>query len=258
MACYGFIRGNYGKCQPFPACLSEVILKFYDAMDVELVANACWSLAHLVEYDFDETMDGNQTLQLIAEYEVIPILMQLLHNETDLGILKALIRCSGHLLSSCNEVSHLITGSIIEHGILSAFHHLLSSEFHHGFQKEICFIISNICCEEAKYVELVIESGLVPKLVNIALAEPGNYKVAKQAVWCMLNILDGGNQQHAQYLVEQGALRALNVALRVSVQQGDSFSFAVLRGLRVIASFGYGVVINESGADGMHVADDQV
>ena len=103
------------------------------------------------------------------------------------------------------EESH--TQLILNLGILPSLSHLLSPMNNREVCKEACWVISNLAGGSLAQVKQVIESNIIPMIIEL-IAEAEFY-IKLEAVWVISNISVKGDFEDLRYIVGQGCIDPL-------------------------------------------------
>jgi importin subunit alpha-1 len=161
----------------------------------------------------------------------------------DTGVCRGIVKQLSHPSSSITApalrtVGNIVTGDdmqtqhIIAAGGIRPLALLLQSPRH---AKEAARALSNIAAESQGQIQAVIDANVVP-LVHELMAR-GEAPVRKEAACVLTNIAISGSPAQVNYIVEQGALRALSE--RLGDHHADPFMLAtMIRALDAILCVG--------------------
>ena len=74
-------------------------------------------------------------------------------------------------------------------------------------KKEICWLISNVTAGNSAQIQSVIDSGMVPHLVEAMRS--GDSKTRKEAAWAVSNFASGATVTQLQFLAENHTIQPL-------------------------------------------------
>jgi hypothetical protein len=80
-------------------------------------------------------------------------------------------------------------------------------------QKEACWTLSNIAAGTISQIQAVIESGVIPPLVELVSDPNTDKEVRSEACWVVLNATSCGSDEQIETLVEEGCVNVLGVLL---------------------------------------------
>jgi len=80
-------------------------------------------------------------------------------------------------------------------------------------QKEACWAVSNIAAGSSNQIQEVVNSGLIPPIID--LLSTGDYDIKKEVVCVITNLAASENLQHIEYLVQSGCIKPLVEMLRI-------------------------------------------
>jgi len=139
--------------------LTELVIMLYTT-DNEVLTHTCWALSHLCE---------GQTIQAVAAVVaagVCPRLVAFLAYPV-LEVKQPALRCIGNIV--CADAEHDFTQHIVLLGAVPLLRNLVEECTTKDMQKEVCWTLSNIAAGSVSQIQAVLESGVVPKLVELAL-----------------------------------------------------------------------------------------
>lgn len=96
--------------------------------------------------------------------------------------------------------------------VLLSLKHLLSHN-KEAIKKETCWTISNITAGTKAQIQLVIDQGLIPLLIEVLTT--CDFKTRKEAAWAISNATSGGSDMQINTIVAAGAIPPLCDILRV-------------------------------------------
>lgn len=105
--------------------------------------------------------------------------------------------------------------------------------------KETCWAISNITAGTFSQIQAVIETNLIPPILN--LLSYGDYKVKREACWAICNATSAyeSNPDQIRYLVNQGCLRSLCQMLNCQDNKIIQISLDALSNILEVGTFDY-------------------
>jgi len=186
-----------GKPQPRWELVNPSLTKLaslIQAMDEEVLTDACWALSYL--------SDGpNDHIQDVIDAGVVPRMVKLLMHPS-WTVQTPALRTVGNIVTGTDQQ----TQKVIECGALPSLLILLSSA-KKGIRKEACWAISNITAGKEEQIQSVIDAGIIPPLIQ--LLQHAEFDIKKEAAWAISNTTSGGTPEQIRYLVQQNAIKPL-------------------------------------------------
>lgn len=193
--------------------------------DWEVLTFACWTLSHVCDGP-----PSNINAVLYSEHPVkkkgspyfdpergmVPRLIELLLHPHP-RVIKPALRTIGNVVcAECTDTQHSsipdYTEVILELNAVPYLKDLVSHE-NREIQKESCWTLSNIAAGTISQIQAVIESGVIPPLVELVSDPSTDKEVRSEACWVVLNATSCGSDEQIEILVEEGCVNVLGVLL---------------------------------------------
>lgn len=193
--------------------------------DWEVLTYACWTLSHVCDGPpsninavlYSETPVKNKDSGFFdPEKGLVPRLIELLLHPYP-KVVKPALRTIGNVV--CAECSDTQNASIPDYTEvildLNAVPYLRDLVCHENreIQKEACWTLSNIAAGTISQIQAVIDSGVVPPLVELVSDPNTDKEVRSEACWVVLNATSCGSDEQIETLVEEGCVNVLGVLL---------------------------------------------
>ncbi|KAF2071915.1 hypothetical protein CYY_006772 [Polysphondylium violaceum] len=150
----------------------------------------------------DNEHNSDPIVDIVNAHRCVLNLVKLLHHSSD-NIVKVALRILGNLITGDEECTQKVMDS--PH-FLESLKNLLSHPTK-ATRKEVIWILSNTLADSPHQIQMVIDAGFVPLIIDMVYTEGGS--IIKECNWVLLNIVTQGNQQQIQYSLDQGFLKAL-------------------------------------------------
>eukprot|EP01133_Synstelium_polycarpum_P007039 gene7039-8184_t len=195
---------NFSRGKPPP---SQEYVKLYlpflaelakSTTDVELLTDTLWSFAFLSDTTDDKLSD------YIISLGIVPLMIDNLTGK-DTTVLVPSLRTIGNILSG-NDVQ---TQIILNHGVLKHFE-VLAKHPKVSIRKEVFWSLSNITSGTRAQIQQVIESNILPGIIQKAYpnhSEPIDAK--KEIMWILVNATSGGSFDQLLYLEQHNIIGCL-------------------------------------------------
>eukprot|EP00607_Mallomonas_marina_P005335 CAMPEP_0182437480 /NCGR_PEP_ID=MMETSP1167-20130531/85064_1 /TAXON_ID=2988 /ORGANISM="Mallomonas Sp, Strain CCMP3275" /LENGTH=401 /DNA_ID=CAMNT_0024630419 /DNA_START=1043 /DNA_END=2249 /DNA_ORIENTATION=- len=148
-------------------------------------------------------------------------------------VVKPALRTVGNIV--CAEDDTDYTQLVLEAGAIL----LLKNLIHHSskeIQKEACWTVSNIAAGTISQIQEVIDSEVIPPIIDIARNPDTDTEVKSEACWVVLNATSCGSDTQIEYLVFNGG-----VAVLVDMLQEPTMVMMALEGLERVMQVGDGI-----------------
>lgn len=167
--------------------------------DNDLVAQFAWSLASLSFGNFDR-------VNIMIDYNVPAYIIPLLSRGDQL--IKPALQVIGNIVTA-DEVP---TQVMIDLGIIDQVVKLLDSP-NESIRRRSCWILSNITAGSVSQIQSVLDKNPFPKLFRL-LADNG-IRTKMEICWIMRNVTRGSSYRQITFMVGQGAIEKICVALSI-------------------------------------------
>lgn len=197
---------NFCRGKPQPS-LTEIehalpmlaTLLFYN--DNEVLTDACWALSYIT--------DGpNDRIQKVLEVGVVARLVDLLVNGST-AVQTPALRTVGNIVTGDDIQTQVMLNS----DCVPCLRYMLATTEKRGMRKEVCWTFSNIAAGNRKQIDLLIQAGAFPIVVD--MLSRAEFETKKEAAWTISNASSGGTFEQVQHIVECKALPALCELLRL-------------------------------------------
>ncbi|KAK7397109.1 hypothetical protein VNO78_18276 [Psophocarpus tetragonolobus] len=186
---------NFEKVKPALPVLEQLIY----SIDEEIVAEACWALSYL--------SDSSDNIQAIIEQGLCPKLVELLLYYSALSsltypsdaVIEPALQAIGNIVYAGKHV--------IDNQLLPFLHQLLTHKHKNSIFKDACWTISNITAGNRAEIQAVIDSNIIPPLVQIFLH--AELDIKKEVAWVIFRVTSKGSRDNIRYLVDQGCINVL-------------------------------------------------
>lgn len=188
--------------QPRPqfdiAMVMPTLSKLLASSDSEVLSHTCWALSHLC--------DGPSAhIKAVVEAGTCWRLVELLMHRS-WRVAKPALRTIGNIV--CAEDDTDYTQYIIEAGAVPRLRLLIGHNMKE-ICKEACWTLSNIAAGTAEQIQTVLDSGVMPQLISLAVNPNTDNEVRSEAHWVVLNAASCGSDAQIEYLVSQGCVPIL-------------------------------------------------
>jgi len=95
---------------------------------------------------------------------------------------------------------------VLRAGALPAMLKLLKHPDQH-VRKECCWALSSVAAGTEEQVQAIVDANIIGAVVYLLATEGPS--IQKEAGWCIINAVTGGNASHVKVMVEQGCIKAL-------------------------------------------------
>lgn len=151
--CRGKPSANFDEIAP----LLSVFVGLLDCKDEVTFVDACWSISHIVEYQYNGS-------KIINELGVIGKLIQLLgQNFRNLKIATPLFRIVGNITAGTDAEAQVA----VDNGLVHCLHSILSNNPPKSMQKEACWILSNLMTGSDSQRGMLFSMGFIPILISV-------------------------------------------------------------------------------------------
>ncbi|KAL3804824.1 hypothetical protein HJC23_006596 [Cyclotella cryptica] len=193
--------------------------------DWEVLTYACWTLSHVCDgpasninavlYSENPSKKKGSTY-FDPERGLVPRLIELLMHPYP-KVVKPALRTIGNVVcAECTDSQHSCIPDYTEVILdLNAVPYLRDLVCHENreIQKESCWTLSNIAAGTISQIQAVIDSGVIPPLVELVSDPSTDKEVRSEACWVVLNATSCGSDEQIETLVEEGCVNVLGVLL---------------------------------------------
>ena len=186
-----------GKTSPELELVSPSIptlARFLSVPDVEILADACWALAHITD-GWDSRIEA-----VLKEESIVPQLVELLDHENSTVQIPA-IRTIGNIVTGTDAHTQVVVDCPMALPLLKKLLH----DPKPLMRKEGCWVISNIVASEEQ-IQKVIDAGVVPLVAAMIISNEEMEEIKTEAVHVLGNVLTGGSVDQIVYVVEQNVI----------------------------------------------------
>ena len=193
--------------------------------DWEVLTFACWTLSHMCDGPtsninavlYSETPTKKKGSSYYdPEKGLVPRLIELLLHPYP-KVVKPALRTIGNVVcAECTDTQHACIPDYTEVILdLNAVPYLRDLVCHENreIQKEACWTLSNIAAGTISQIQAVIDSGVIPPLVELVSDPNTDKEVRSEACWVVLNATSCGSDEQIETLVEEGCVNVLGVLL---------------------------------------------
>eukprot|EP00128_Syssomonas_multiformis_P004893 Colp12_sorted_trinity150504_noHs@26743 len=159
------------------------------SQDEGTILNSCWAFSYLTYVEEFRVCE-------VVKSGVVPRLVELLTHPNE-EIIPPALRTIGNI---CTAPAESLTQSVLDAGALVPLRNLLTAS-KELIKKEACWIISNITAGSPSQVQAVLESNIVPLLIEIMRV--GRFK---EATWAISNITLGCDPWAISFIVQHGCI----------------------------------------------------
>jgi hypothetical protein len=132
-------------------------------------------------------------------------------------VVKPALRTIGNVVcAECTDTQHSSIPDYTEVILdLNAVPYLKDLVCHENreIQKEACWTLSNIAAGTISQIQSVIDSGVIPPLVELVSDPNTDKEVRSEACWVVLNATSCGSDEQIETLVDEGCVNVLGVLL---------------------------------------------
>jgi hypothetical protein len=114
--------------------------------------------------------------------------------------------------------SHDQTDRVLGLRVLDSFRRLLKSE-KPNIRKDAAWAVSNVAAGTPLQINQIINANLVPDLIGVASGDDV-HRVRQEATWALCNIVNAGNKQQVNFLIENEVLPVFLNMLSMELQPG--------------------------------------
>ena len=182
---------NLCRCQRDKVFMFECVqphLSFLQSMlvykNMEVIANACWAFSFL-------TSTPPEQKKIVLQYINPKDFMRYILCE-DSAIRCPAIRVAGNFVSGDKEDTQLM----LDGGLVQVLNSVLSFPLKDEMKREILWIISNVAAGTSKQIRILIHEGLMKEIVKKYLAPTEADIVQTEALWVVVNAINGGLLEH--------------------------------------------------------------
>jgi hypothetical protein len=193
--------------------------------DWEVLTFACWTLSHVCDGPASNInavlYSGNPTKKKGCQFfdpekGLVPRLIELLLHPYP-KVVKPALRTIGNVVcAECTDTQHVsipdYTEVILDLNAVPYLRDLVCHE-NREIQKEACWTLSNIAAGTISQIQAVIDSGVIPPLVELVSDPSTDKEVRSEACWVVLNATSCGSDEQIETLVEEGCVNVLGVLL---------------------------------------------
>ncbi|KAL3774740.1 hypothetical protein ACHAWO_012065 [Cyclotella atomus] len=205
--------------------LLPTLKRLLDMEDWEVLTFACWTLSHVCDGPasninavlYSDTPTKKKSTGFFdPDLGLVPRLIELLLHPYP-KVVKPALRTIGNVV--CAECSDTQNASIPDYTEvildLNAVPYLRDLVCHENreIQKEACWTLSNIAAGTISQIQAVIDSGVIPPLVELVSDPNTDKEVRSEACWVVLNATSCGSDEQIETLVEEGCVNVLGVLL---------------------------------------------
>lgn len=184
-------NSDYKSISPLLDCIRRLI--YYE--DNEVICNICYALNFM-------SNNINANINDIIESGTCKRLVELLDHQ-EVRIKLPSLRTIGNILSGDdNQVQVLINLNV-----LNGLTELISINSS-SLIKEVCWAISNITAGSNEHIKLVVDQGIIPRIIQISKTD--ERETRKEALMVIINALAcTTSMQIIEYFVSKGAMESL-------------------------------------------------
>ncbi|KAL7522989.1 hypothetical protein ACHAWX_007725 [Stephanocyclus meneghinianus] len=193
--------------------------------DWEVLTYACWTLSHVCDGPasninailYSENPSKRKGSNYFdPERGLVPRLIELLMHPYP-KVVKPALRTIGNVVcAECTDSQHSsipdYTEVILDLNAVPYLRDLVCHE-NREIQKESCWTLSNIAAGTISQIQAVIDSGVIPPLVELVSDPSTDKEVRSEACWVVLNATSCGSDEQIETLVEEGCVNVLGVLL---------------------------------------------
>ncbi|KAH8063926.1 hypothetical protein JL720_13086 [Aureococcus anophagefferens] len=213
----GNIAGDSPTCRDLvlrEGAMQPLLQQLHENSKLSMLRNATWTLSNFCR--------GKPQPEFMTVRPALPTLAQLIYSPDE-----------EVLTDACWALSYLSDGpnekiqAVIEAGVCRRLVELLMHPSPSvqtpalrtvgnikGIRKEACWTISNITAGNKDQIQSVIDSNIVPPLVQ--LLNSAEFDIRKEAAWAISNATSGGTPMQIKFLVQQACIPPLCELLSVA------------------------------------------
>ncbi|KAG2391816.1 hypothetical protein C9374_013301 [Naegleria lovaniensis] len=219
---------NLFRGKPFPdfdliSPSIPVLAQLLFSTDEEILVEVCWAFSFMTaeKEGIERALQANVTRRLVE-----------LMGHSSANVVLPALRTIGNIVSGNDSY----TQTVINCNALSILCQLLSHS-KNNIRKEACWTVSNITAGSVEQIQAVIDATIIPKLIMHIETSTTHAHTKSEAIWAILNAINGGNFDQILYIIEQGdmCLEVLSDLLLNDSICDEKLKNDVLRGLSNIA-----------------------
>lgn len=185
--------------QPYWEVIKHALPTLTDLLfsyDAEVVIDACWGISYL--------SDGTISQQRAVLHARVTVRLMEMLGDSMTAVQAPALRAIGNIVTD-NDIH---TEIFIKAGVLPILLRFLTGPNNY-MQKETCWVISKITAGTSTRIQAVIDSNLVPPLIQ--LLSTGEDEIKKEAIRAIAFAISHGRIKHDQirYLIQQGCIKPL-------------------------------------------------
>jgi importin subunit alpha-6/7 len=216
----------YSSNTPFdlPSVLSCLVKAIVND-DTEVLSHVCWALSHLC--------DGpSRYVEQVVRSNVCQRLITLLEHRS-WRVTKPALRTIGNIVCAEDEKQDY-TQHIVQLNAVERLEKLVSHS-NREIQKEACWTLSNIAAGSEEQIQYVLNSGVIPLLIQLISDNRTDQDVQIEACWVILNATSCGSSIQIEALCKCGC-----VAILCNLLSERSMACMALEGLEKVLKVGEG------------------
>lgn len=190
-----FCRGKPSPCFQYLRPAISVLNALLNAPDDEILTDVCWALSYLT----DGTNDRIEAV--VKEASIVPRVVELLDHDVA-SVQTPALRVVGNIVTGDEDQTAAVLKCPLALPLLKKLLHNPNK----AVRKEACWGISNITAGSYEQIQLVIDTGIIPLVVDLMENPESEFEIKKEAAWTLSNASSCGNDQQKMYLVQQNVI----------------------------------------------------